>query len=287
LTETVPHENPLIPNKKLQQMFVAMVEMRLLDEHIAGLQRSAKARRRTGSSLGEEACRVSTAIDLVPGDLVSDSQAGVAMEMPSGARVASLLKYIDASMSKSPGTKAPAAISSTRQLPWIEDIDDRLGTALGAALALKTLKGTNILVAYLRDGDASNRLLRKVLTFAAKHTLPIIFVLLPQAADGKKRSGRAEGLSVKARSCGVPSIPVDASDAVALYRVAQESTGRTRDGGGPVLVECIAYPAKGGQSKAVPDPLVQMKSFLLDRRVCTEAWLTQAGSALRKQITRS
>jgi TPP-dependent pyruvate/acetoin dehydrogenase alpha subunit len=98
LSEPGPQENPLIPNKKLRQMFVAMTEMRVLDEyiaeHIAGLQRGRKARQRLDSTSGQEACRVSTAIDLEPGDLVSDAHTGVAMELLAGAPVDSLLQHV-------------------------------------------------------------------------------------------------------------------------------------------------------------------------------------------------
>jgi len=96
LSETKPHENPLIPNKKLRELFVAMVEMRVLDEHIASLQRGMKARRRLESTRGEEACRVSMAIDLVPGDLVSDAQVSVAMGLLAGVKVGELMREVAA-----------------------------------------------------------------------------------------------------------------------------------------------------------------------------------------------
>ncbi len=87
-------ENPLVPNEKLRQMYRAMAEARVLDEHIAKLQRRVKGRRRLDSIRGQEACRVSTAIDLGPGDLVSDSQVGVVMDLLAGEKVSSLLTRV-------------------------------------------------------------------------------------------------------------------------------------------------------------------------------------------------
>ncbi len=55
----------------------------------------------------------------------------------------------------------------------------------------------------------------------------MVFVVLP--ARGAKRAG---GVTALALECGVPAIPVDADDAVAIFRVAQESIGRARIGGG-------------------------------------------------------
>jgi TPP-dependent pyruvate/acetoin dehydrogenase alpha subunit len=136
--------------------------------------------------------------------------------------------------------------------------------------------------AFVRTDEVSNGTWRRVLALASKLELPIIFVVLPQGSGKKTKRKVAGDLSALARSCGVPGIPVDAGDAVALYRVAQESLGRMRGGDGPVLVECVAFTAKG--TRGVVDPLVQMRGFLLGRRVCSEAWLDRAGEALTGQI---
>jgi TPP-dependent pyruvate/acetoin dehydrogenase alpha subunit len=280
LSETKPFENPLIPNKKLRQLFVAMVEMRALDEHVARVQRGVKSRRRMMSTQREEACRVSLGIELVPGDLVSDAAVGVAMGLVAGVGVGSLLGQVDRAGSSAATVAGNAAAG--RQLPWIEDVGDRLRMAMGAALSSKTLTRANVVVVFVREGEVSNGVWRRVLALASKLELPIIFVVLPDAS-GKKTKRKAPGdLSALARSCGVPGIPVDASDAVALYRVAQESLGRMRGGDGPVLVECVALAVKG--RRGVVDPLVQMREFLLGRRVCSEAWLDRAGEALTRQI---
>jgi TPP-dependent pyruvate/acetoin dehydrogenase alpha subunit len=274
LSETAPHENPLINNKKLQQLYLAMVEARILAEHIARLQRGVKAGRRLDSTAGQEACRVSTAIELGPGDLVSDAQQGVVMELVLGAKVGHVLKRIAALGSKG------ELRDDGRVLPWIEDVDDRLRTALGAALAFKSLKQASLVLAYVRRRDAGGGSWRRILTLAGKLELPIIFVVLPEVEGKKKRHTGVSNISAKARSCGVPGIPVDSSDAVAIYRVAQESIGRVRGGGGAVVIDCVAYPVEG----KVVDPVAQMKAFLLGKKVGAPAWLNHAGDAFRKRI---
>ncbi|MCU1252922.1 MAG: hypothetical protein JWQ49_5951 [Edaphobacter sp.] len=300
LSETGMYENPLVPNAKLRQMFVAMAEARVLDEHVAGGQRRAKGsngakrikgikgRRRLDSIRGQEACRVSTAIDLGPGDLVSDSQVGVVMDLLAGAKVSSLLKHVaeigawksgsgkNGSGNIAKGVKLGG--TSGRLLPWVDDAGERLRMAMGAALSFKAFGRANVVVAYVRHGTLGEGVWRKVLELAGKLELPLIFVVLP-AGRGGKRDGKTK-LSARTARWGVPGIPVDAGDAVAVYRVAQESLGRTRAGDGPVVIECVAHGGKGATS----DPLVQMKEFLLGRKVCTKAWLESAGKGLRKRI---
>jgi acetoin:2,6-dichlorophenolindophenol oxidoreductase subunit alpha len=283
LSEAGLHENPLVPNKKLRQMYAAMAEARALDEHIAKMQKGVKARRKIESTHGQEACRVSTAIDLQPGDLVSDSNAGVVMDLLSGTRIDSLLKRVaEFNAGKTDGATLSRDGASGRQLPWVDDAVDRLKMAMGAALSFKTLKRENVVVAYVRRDQLAKRQWRQALELVSQLELPMIVVVLPGIAQMKKDS--MTNLSSKARSWGLPGIPVDASDAVALYRVAQESLGRARMGGGPVLIECVAYKTKGGKDDSPDDPLVQMKGFLLDRKVCTEAWLQNTGDSLRKRL---
>jgi TPP-dependent pyruvate/acetoin dehydrogenase alpha subunit len=266
-------------------MYVAMAEARALDEHVAGLQarvKGSRGRRRLDSIRGQEACRVSTAIDLGPGDLVSDSQVGVVMDLLAGAKVSSLLTRLAGLHSGKKTKAAKLDGASGRLLPWIDDAGERLRMAMGAALSFKTLGRANVVVAYVRHGEVGKGVWRKVLELAGKMELPVIFVVLP-AGKGERRDG-VTNLSAKTARWGVPGIPADAGDAVALYRVAQESLGRTRGGDGPVLIECVAYRLEGSGGGAPGDPLVQMKEFLLGRKVCSKAWLERAGEGLRRRI---
>jgi TPP-dependent pyruvate/acetoin dehydrogenase alpha subunit len=277
LSETEPQENPLVNNKKLRQMYVAMIEARLLDEHIAKLQRNVKTRQKLNSTHGQEACRVSTAIELATGDLVSDSQPGVVMDHILGARTEEVLKRLASLISREKNIENQAG---TKQLPWIDDSNDRLWLALGAALSFRTLKKNNLVVAYVSRGEATGGSWRRMLKLSAHLELPIIFVVLP-GTTGKKKATAIRSVSEKARSAGVPGIPVDSSDAVALYRVAQESIGRIRTGGGTVLIDCVTYPING----KVPDSVEQMKIFLLGKKASTSAWIEQAGDSFRKRVS--
>ena len=275
LSETEPHENPLVPNQKLREMYVAMVEARVLDEHLAG-SKLKQATRRLHSTRGEEACRVSTALDLQPGDLVSDSQPGLVMDLLAGVRADLLLRSLRTQANEIKQT--PHA--GSKQLPWIKDANERLRLAMGAALSFKTLKQQNLIAAYVRQGELSKSEWRSILEIASKLELPIFFVLLP-AARRKQKEKRDPGLP--ARSCGVPAFLVDANDAVALYRVAQEAFGRIRTGGGPVLIDCRAYPLDTSQT----DPVSKLRKFLLERKIATPLWLDQAGDGLRRRIEAS
>ena len=64
--------------------------------------------------------------------------------------------------------------------------------------------------------------------------LPVLFV--HQTSDLSETS--------RAQVCGVPIIPVDGGDVVAVYRVATESITHARKGNGPTLIDCIFEPSE-------------------------------------------
>lgn len=282
-TKTEPAENPLIPHKKLRQIYTAMLEARLLDGHVAKQQRRLKPAQRVDSTLGQEACRVSTALELKAGDLVSEKTATPVTRLILGSEPSYLLRElvpVRKGSRRQPTAQRTQAENLAQQLPPVNDARERLGIAMGAALALKSSRRGSVVAAYARHRELRGNVWRKILTIAAKLELPIIFVVLP-AGSGKSASDMV--VCDKARSCGVPCIPVDSADAVAIFRVAQESLGRTRGGDGPVVIECLAY-NKQGKTTAQHDPLIQMGRFLLERKVCNQAWLDTAGKRLQTRL---
>lgn len=225
---------------------------------------------------------MATAIELRQGDLVSDTHICTTMDLLLGATLSSLLRGVAAMISgsqKSDVLSNNAGIA-THRLPWIEGAEARLNIALGAALALKTQNQTNVVMAYAYQTELPKRTWKQIFDLAAKLDLPIIFVVLPEAGS----KGEATNICTRARSSGIPGIPVDANDAVALYRVAQESLGRSRGGDGPVLIECISCPTTGQRRNEISDPILHMKKFLTGRKISTEDWANHAGDAFRKKL---
>ena len=264
-------ENPLVPNAKLRQMYTAMLEARMLEDAVT---KKAKGRGRIASIRGQEAVRVSTAIELGVEDLVSDVATSAGMGVILGGEPASLLNRF----SKAKTEKASEG-AGDRLLPVTKDAEERLRVAVGAAAALKSQRRGGVVVAYARAREISNVGWRSVLGPAAKLELPVIFVVLPRTRGAKKGGS----LAAACHAAGVPGMSVDACDAVALYRVTQESLGRTRACDGPVLIECAAWHVEGKRT-APDDPLEHLRAFLLERKICTPAWFDRAGNEARKRL---
>jgi TPP-dependent pyruvate/acetoin dehydrogenase alpha subunit len=266
--EPVAWENPLIPNKKLRALYVAMLELRLLDEFAGKFQG-------WDAVCGEEGCRVSTTFDLKPGDLTSEVTNGAATGFLRGIKLADV---VHRSKSSGKGRAAAGRIDHAGQIPAMVEALDQLHLALGAATALKATKKGALVIAYVHYDEVTRTEWKPVLRFAAQNVLPVIFVVL--AGDSTRGLGQ---LSLAANKCGLPGIPVDAADPVALYRVAQESMLRGRAGGGPVLMECVPFHI-AARTSAPADPVHTMQEFLLHRRIVDEAWLRGVESKFKSRL---
>lgn len=267
-------ENPLVPNGKLRAMYVAMLEARVLEEAVAAQSRSKGRKLKPATIRGQEAVRVSTTIELGADDLVSDVEPSAGMSSILGSDPISLLKAFSSGKNG----------KTHRLLPAIDDAEQRIEMAIGAALALKAQARQGVVVAYIGKDELSLQAYSRLTKPAAKYELPIIFVVLPRTTRRKDGDDVAAIAKMSGRS-GVPGIPVDACDAVALYRVAQESLGRTRGGDGPVLIECVAWSAAHRPKVAAPaDPIEHLEQFLLGRKIATPAWFKQTSGAARKRL---
>jgi TPP-dependent pyruvate/acetoin dehydrogenase alpha subunit len=248
-------ENPLVPNAVLRQMYQKMVELRALE---------AQAGRKVRRAVGMEACRVSLAQGLGADDAMLDSRPGALMDHLLGAKLKDVLN----------------GKGSKRLMPFIASAEERLLAGLGAALLFKQRGLQDGAVVFVEHGEASSPVWRKAFSLAATHELPVIFVALPDR-NGQTTTG--VGVSGISHTCGVPGIHVDASDAIALYRVVQESWLRIRGAGGPVLIECVPFHVQGSR-KGVADPVVELGKYLVNRRVSTEGWLVRTRTSFNRRL---
>ena len=269
-------ENPLVPHRRLREMYAAMLGARLLDEWLArqGSQGRGRGKKVAWSSTrGEEAARVSTLVGLEKGDLVIDPTTSVTTNYLLGASGQSLAKAAR-------GLKGTALEDGRRgrrlELGELRDLgaEDLLRLAVGAALALKTQGARRAVVALVAGEGVSATAFATILATAARSEAPLVFLVLP----GEAKPGV---LSARASRVGVPGIAVEAGDAVALYRVAQESLVRIRMGGGPVLMECVRF---GRRRPDYEDPIDAMRAVLLAKGAADEAWTERVGARLGTRL---
>lgn len=121
--------------------------------------------------------------------------------------------------------------------------------------AIRHKRDGNNSVAAVFAAVAPPSALSKIFAAAAARSLPVLYIL--------------DGATPPAEAChGIPIIRVDASDAVALYRVACESITRAREGGGPTILECATWPPDPQPA----DPLRKLEQYLAQKKLYRPHW---------------
>jgi TPP-dependent pyruvate/acetoin dehydrogenase alpha subunit len=135
----------------------------------------------------------------------------------------------------------------------VRETAEQLIAASCDALRHKIESSGNIAVVFAGIGETNQGY--KILTKARRQSLPIFFIV----EDG----------APLVEVCGsIPVIRVDGSDAVAVFRVAHESIARAREGIGPTIMECAAWPGDAEH----PDPLEKLELYLDCKRLFQQGW---------------
>ncbi len=254
-------ENPLIPNVRMRAMFRALVETRLLSE------RASKTRNAIHLiPKGQEAAWVGPLIDLKPDDLTSLSRANwlathiraVGVRPTANAATSRELRSAFTDFNAEKSTRLTIA-------PF-----DRLLCSVGMAIALKSISPQSVVTAYAAAGDLTPSEWKHFLEVAAEGDLPLIVVATPNP--------KPVDISTVVKRMGlntIPVVPVDAADAVALYRVAQETLLRARADGGVAIIECIDCGS---------DPIEILGAQLIGKKICTERWVAAVAPAFRAAL---
>ena len=318
MTETkAAYENPLIPNARVRQLYRAILRAHLLSQALPPVQRALTADR--------ESALVSTSIDLGPADLISDALNTPVLDFLRGTPLNRALRP----NGKSPAGRILADCGSASRLPAAADATARIWSALGAAAALKSAaalaksaaartdadseaevsgsstdsaaEDSRVVLFYALSNEIPAAVWKSALAFAAQHDPPIIFVVLPAAPTQQRVAkngvnGENPDLRAIAHHARVPALPVDAGDPVALYRVAQESVGHARIGGGPALIQCLSFalespirpPTRPAPRKPASPPtaVANLEHYILHRRIATKRWMESEANSFAAQIAR-
>ncbi len=232
--------------ERLRILYMAMLKCRCFQAAMGAIGKGQR------SSSVHEAVIAGAAVHLKQDDLVA----------PSGSNC--LARFVQ-------GTPPEHLFSEFKaigklQAPQQGQIPDRtvpvnaeLTVAAGMALACKELHQT-VITLIIHGQPRASESWRDAVKFASSRQLPVVFVLVTQAGQGQKDESERR---IRAQEF-LPCITVDGNDVVAVYRVAEESTRRARQGLGPSLIEC--------RVGAGPDPIIFMENYLKQRSLWQESW---------------
>ena len=97
---------------------------------------------------------------------------------------------------------------------------------------------------------------RSAFRFAARHKLPILFLVANPMTPGRKQELDLRTLHAE---FGIPVFSVEANDAIAAYRVATEALHNARHMRGPCVIEALTLL---GKSSSVASPLDLLRGYM-------------------------
>lgn len=224
-------ENPLLPHRKLQELYALMGRCRALDA-------------RQGAGPAREAMLAAIGVQVEAGDVVS-----FAAEDRAAALIAPQAKNRPAGAQ---GFSASAA---------------RVLLAAATARGLQAA-GNGVAVALL-SAQAGEPGWREAFVWAQRERLPLVFVCTDTGGAARRRKADALSWSEAAkvaRGVHLPTITVDGEDAVAMFRVMQEAILRGRTGGGPAVVWAMVSGSRT-QLKAPAQPLARLRQYMRVRDI--------------------
>jgi len=258
--------NGLSPSngETLRKLYAALLRCRLAQE-CPRLSRSTQYE----IALGHEAVTGGTTADLGAEDTIAASPRNLAAQVARGLRLEELL-------TERSGDSFVGSITCS-SLP-----EDAFNLGTGIALAHKLQKKQNVVVAFCEKEIVWLDPWHEALKFAGVHKLPILYVVKSGPPNGQPPVGQPaylEQFSFMARDHGFPGIIVDGRDVVAVWRVAQESIHRARNGAGPTLIDC--------RTESARDPLEHMEHYMRKRNLWDEEWKEKTEAEIAAEIEKA
>jgi TPP-dependent pyruvate/acetoin dehydrogenase alpha subunit len=253
--------------ERLRRLYSTMLKCRLVAESCDRVFGTNVA-----AAKGHEAVEVGACIHLREEDLVSPTSGLINGNITKGASVSHLFTVLKAS-SHTAGENA-ASLSSLK-LSSRAQIEASTIVALSHKLSLKSIVDMAIVgSAADKSGntspsDATHDFWENSVQFAGARKLGIVYLICTSIDSDHDLRGRALEFQI-------PGIVVDGNDVVAVYRVAEESVRRAREGHGPTLIDCKIDPSR--------DPLSFMEDYLKKRDMWSDKWHAKVMQELKKEI---
>ena len=281
----------MLEKAKMVEMYQKMLEIRNFEEKVFELYGQNLVPGTIHLYAGQEAVAVGVCANLRKDDYITSTHRGHGHSIAKGAQLSKIMAEIlgkKTGYCKGKGGSMHIADFSLGMLGATAVVGAGIPIAAGAGLSIK-LRGTSQVVAcFFGEGASNQGTFHEGINMASIWKLPVVFVCennLYAMGTRQSRVMAIENVSDRAVAYGILGVVVDGNDVLAVYEAACEAVKRAREGNGPTLLECKTYRHKG-HSRVDPatyrpkeevedwlkkDPIVRLKTKLLEQKVLTEA----------------
>ena len=295
-----PDTDPKLEIAAVRRIYEAMALIRLVDARLMKLQRQGRIGFHVGCE-GEEAAIIASAAALREQDWVFPCYREVGAALYRGLPLQTYVDNMYGNANDIPqGRQMPDHVTARAQhfVSITAPIGTQITQAVGFAWAAKIKKQDLVTASYFGDGATSSNDFHAGMNFAGVFQVPTLFLLrnngwaisVPAEAQTHSRTYADKGIAY-----GVPAVRVDGNDALAVYAVTRAAVERAAGGGGPTLIELVAYRAGPHSSSDDPtayrdtleaeelqkrDPLRRLRRYL----EVQGAWSDAEQSALEERV---
>ena len=232
--------------ERFLSMYRQMVRIRLFEEQVNDLYKTARMPGLAHLYSGEEAVAVGVCTALRRDDYITSTHRGHGHCLAKGASIDRMFAEL---LGKAPGYcrgkggSMHIADQDTGNLGANAIVGGSAGIATGAAFSSKMRGQDRVAVCFFGDGALGQGLLYEVMNMASLWKLPVIYVCENNLYNEYTHytETTAGALTERAKAFGIHTEAVDGQDVRAVYAAAHQLVDRARHGDGPAFLLCDTY----------------------------------------------
>ena len=292
-----------IDDKVLINLYWTMVKIRRFEERVSKEFFAGNIQGYVHLYIGEEAIATGVCSNLLPGDRIISHHRGHGHCIAKGADIRRMMAEIHGRKTgycKGKGGSMHIADFSIGMLGANGIVGAGLPIATGAATAAQLEGNNKVVVVFFGDGGCHEGEFHEAMNLASIWKLPLVFVCennFYAVNTSSKYAIAIDEIYKRAEAYSMPGMVVDGNDVVAVYEVAREVVTRTREGGGPIFLECRTYRWHGHFESMIdlrpPEeieawkkkcPVAAMERRLLEAGILTEQDIKEIDNQVMAQI---
>ncbi|HLZ24219.1 MAG TPA: thiamine pyrophosphate-dependent dehydrogenase E1 component subunit alpha [Ktedonobacterales bacterium] len=304
--ERAHHEPAASERERWLRMYQQMLRIRLFEEQVNDLYKTARMPGLAHLYSGEEAVAVGVCEALRRDDYITSTHRGHGHCLAKGASVDRMFAELlgkAAGYCRGKGGSMHIADQDTGNLGANAIVGGSAGIATGAALSSKARGTDQVAVCFFGDGALGQGLLYEVMNMASLWKLPVIYVCENNLYNEYTHytETTAGDLRARAEAFGIQTERVDGQDVRAVYAAAQRMVERARRGEGPAFLLCDTYRYYGHHVgdiqrayyrpkdeeehwKTQRDPITLLGEWLLERDIADAVMLDRINAEVQAEV---
>lgn len=296
-------ENYPLKTEVLKQLYVALLEPRLIEEKMLVLLRQGKISK-WFSGIGQEAISVGCASALMPDEYILTMHRNLGVFTTRSVPYDRLFGQWQGKQSGFTNGRDRSFHFGTKAfniVGMISHLGPQLSVADGIALGQKLMQSNKATLVFTGDGGASEGEFHEALNVAAVWDLPVIFVVENNGyglSTPTSQQVKNDDFTAKATGYGIESYTVEGNNILDVFVKTSQVVESIRENPRPVLLDCKTFRVRGHEeatgNKYVPkeiieewkskDPIHNFENYLKSKNIIDEVFIEKTKTKIISKI---